>query len=88
MRELTKIAVLGAIISAFSNHPALAHMEPKANEKVEKCYGVVKARKNDCSTSRHSCAGQAKTDGAADEWVRVPTGLCLKLVNGSLTPKH
>jgi uncharacterized membrane protein len=54
---------------------------------TEKCYGVAKAGKNDCGTAKHSCAGQAKTDAAGDEWLTVPKGTCEKLVGGSLKPK-
>ncbi|TVQ85536.1 MAG: DUF2282 domain-containing protein [Micavibrio sp.] len=54
--------------------------------EMERCYGVVKAGKNDCGAHDHSCAGQAKTDGDPHEWVMVPKGLCDKLVNGSTTP--
>lgn len=55
--------------------------------KMEKCYGVAKASKNDCGTSVHACAGQAKTNGAGNEWIFVPKGTCDKIVGGSLTPK-
>lgn len=54
-----------------------------AGEK-EKCYGVVKAGKNDCSTKTSSCAGTSKTDGAKDAFVAVPKGLCERLHGGSL----
>lgn len=59
----------------------------QAAEK-EKCYGVVKAGHNDCANAAktHSCAGHASVDGAGDEWVTVPEGLCAKLVGGSLEP--
>ena len=60
-----------------------------AKGKMEKCYGVAKAGKNDCSSARkgsHSCAGAAKTDGDKTEWVFVPSGLCDKLVGGSTKP--
>ena len=60
---------------------------PKPEYKFEKCYGVVKAAKNDCQTTTHSCAGTAKLDAAPDSWVYVPTGTCDKLVGGSLEPK-
>lgn len=52
----------------------------------EKCYGVAKAGKNDCASlnKTHSCAGQAKADGDANEWVYVPAGLCDKLAGGKL----
>lgn len=55
----------------------------------EKCYGVVKAGKNDCGSPAggHSCAGQAKADASANEWVFVPKGLCERLTNGALAAK-
>ena len=45
----------------------------------EKCQGIVKAGMNDCGTSKHACAGMAKVDGDAEEWVFVPEGTCAKL---------
>ncbi|MFN0317104.1 MAG: DUF2282 domain-containing protein [Burkholderiales bacterium] len=53
----------------------------------EKCAGIAKAGKNDCGTSKHSCAGQAKADGDAEEWVYVPKGSCDKIVGGKLVAK-
>ncbi len=54
-------------------------------EAKEKCYGVVKAGKNDCGAKdgSHSCAGQAKTDADPNEWIFVPDGLCEKLAGGT-----
>ncbi len=54
---------------------------------TEKCYGVVKAGKNDCASKAgaHSCAGQAKKDANPAEFVAVPKGLCDKLAGGSTT---
>ena len=56
-------------------------------KEVEKCFGIVKAGKNDCQTSNSSCAGTSTADGQKDAWVFVPSGTCLKLVNGSLKPQ-
>ncbi len=58
------------------------------DSEKEKCYGVVKAGKNDCAAAggSHSCAGHAAADATGDEWVALPKGVCEKLVNGSLTP--
>lgn len=44
----------------------------------EKCFGIAKAGQNDCAnlSGSHSCAGQAKVDGAADEWKYVAKGTC------------
>jgi len=50
---------------------------------MEKCAGIAKAGKNDCGTSKHACAGQAKTDGG-EEWVYVPKGSCEKIVGGTV----
>lgn len=57
-----------------------------AAKKMEKCYGVVKAEKNDCADKlgKHSCASQATMDGDKNEWVYLPKGTCEKLVNGEL----
>jgi uncharacterized membrane protein len=57
------------------------------DKKTEKCYGVVKAGKNDCATAASSCAGTSKKDSQADAWVGLPSGLCAKIVGGSLEPK-
>jgi uncharacterized membrane protein len=59
-----------------------------AADSQEKCYGVSQAGKNDCARAdgSHSCAGQASQAGDGGEWVYVPTGLCEKIVGGSLEP--
>lgn len=53
---------------------------------MEKCYGVVKAGKNDCQTATSACAGTSTQDGQKDAWVLLPKGTCEKVVNGSTTP--
>ena len=61
--------------------------ESKDGGKMEKCYGVAKAGKNDCAANGHACAGQAKTDGDGNEWISLPAGTCERLINGSTNPK-
>ena len=51
----------------------------------EKCYGVVKAGKNDCAAVGNACAGQVKGDAAKDAWIYLPKGTCEKIVGASLT---
>jgi len=51
---------------------------------VEKCYGVVKAGKNDCQTAASACAATATKDGQKDAWIYVPKGTCEKIVGASL----
>lgn len=83
----SKTLITAAVASLFTlaalgvNGPAAA-----GNDKPEKCYGVVKAGKNDCQTSSHACAGQNKDDGDAMSWIYLPQGTCEKIVGGSLTP--
>ena len=57
-----------------------------AKGDMEKCAGIAKAGKNDCGTSKHSCAGQAKSDGG-EEWVYVPKGTCEKIAGGTVVSK-
>jgi uncharacterized membrane protein len=73
---MASLLALGLTVSSGS---ALA-----AKEGFEKCAGVVKAGKNDCGTSQHGCAGQAKKDGDKEEWVYVPNGTCEKIVGATL----
>jgi uncharacterized membrane protein len=76
------IVITTAIGSLF----ALGSLGATAAEKapVEKCYGVVKAGKNDCQTSKSACAGTATKDGQKDAWIYVPKGTCDKIVGASL----
>ncbi len=88
MKNKTKlITTAGVLASALiAMQGANAHMEPKDGEAQEKCYGVVKAGENDCASkaNKHFCAGMAITDNDANEWVKLPSGLCEKIVGGSL----
>ncbi|MCJ8321700.1 MAG: DUF2282 domain-containing protein [Colwellia sp.] len=61
-----------------------AHAVPELPTAWEKCAGIAKAGKNDCGAlnGSHHCAGQAKTDNDANEWVYVPKGTCEKITGG------
>lgn len=72
--QLVVAAVTAAVGMSFAASQAVA-----ADKKMEKCYGVVKAGKNDCQTATSSCAGTSKVDGQKDAWVLVPAGLCDRL---------
>jgi uncharacterized membrane protein len=71
---------LGALASAASAAPLVFCAEQ------EKCYGVTKAGKNDCSTATSACAGTAKQDFQKDAWIHVPKGSCEKIAGGTLKP--
>jgi uncharacterized membrane protein len=74
--NLKTIAIASAVGSLLALGSATVSAED-ANQ--EKCLGVAEAGKNSCATAKHSCAGQAKTDKAPDEWKYVPKGECEKM---------
>ncbi len=57
-----------AIASAVGSLLALGGATASAGDAAakEKCSGVAAAGQNDCATSSHSCAGQAKADKDAE----------------------
>lgn len=60
--------------------------------KMEKCYGVSLAGKNDCAAGAGtSCAGTSKVDYQGNAWKLVKAGTCTTIQTpkgkGSLTPK-
>lgn len=84
------LASIAIVVSSIANlQTSLAHLEPK-DDKSEKCYGIVKAGKNDCASkaNKHLCAGLAKIDSDPNEWIKLPKGLCDKITNGTTTEKN
>ena len=51
-------------------------------DKLEKCYGINAASKNDCAEGAHSCAGQATQARDPKSFVLLPTGDCSKIQGG------
>lgn len=85
--QFSKSLMTVAALTAFVAGSALMAPEAQAaKEGYEKCAGIAKSGQNDCAANGHSCAGQAKTDAAAGEWLYVPTGTCDKIV-GATTVK-
>lgn len=78
---ITSLLTLGTLTLVTSTYAAEALVVCKEQER---CYGVSKASKNDCSTSSSVCAGTAKQDYQKDAWVYLPKGSCEKLAGGSL----
>jgi uncharacterized membrane protein len=56
-------------------------MKMQAN-KLEKCYGINAAAKNDCAEGAHSCAGQATQARDPKSFVLLPAGDCSKIHGG------
>ena len=76
-------AMLATTISANAGTDAPAMPSAKDMKAKEKCYGVAKAGKNDCSWSGGSCAGSATKDAEKGAWMLLPKGACDKIVGGS-----
>ncbi len=88
----TKIFIIALGAMMVSSTALAAEGDDKSNApaaKKEKCFGIVKAGKNDCAAAdgTHSCAGLAKNDGDGKEWVLLPSGTCDRILGGLNTPK-
>lgn len=88
VNAFTKNAVAVAGVAAFTMTMVAGEAEALAKKgKKEKCYGIVAKGMNDCGTSTHSCAGQAKVDNHPEEWIFVAKGVCERIAGGSTSPK-
>jgi len=76
-----------AFLSLAASQTVLGAVTDPAPQTTEKCYGLVKAGMNDCSTATASCAGSSTKDKQPDAFVLMPVGLCEKLVGGTLKPE-
>lgn len=71
-------AALAAIVTTGMSL-AVSSQAIAAKPKMIKCYGVAKAKKNDCGTAKHACAGQATTNYDPSEWVFATPEQCKAL---------
>lgn len=90
MNTTTKGALGALLLTSLAAGAATAsHAQAP---KMEKCYGVSLAGKNDCKAGAGtSCAGTSKVDYQGNAWKLVPTGTCTKIKTpkgmGSLSVK-
>lgn len=84
-QTLVNSAIAGIVALGVSGLAFAAGPAPKPDYKFEQCHGVAKAGMNDCQTATHSCAGTSTKNGAADDWVYMPVGLCEKIVGGKVS---
>jgi uncharacterized membrane protein len=85
MKSSVLSTAIGGLL-ALSGLSIAAHAADDPN--TEKCYGVVKAGKNDCAGASHACAGQSKEGmSLSKEWIKLPKGTCDRIQGGSLTGK-
>ena len=65
-----------AVRALGANPPQVVkdNMARAAANKLEKCYGINAAAKNDCAEGAHSCAGQASQARDPKSFVLLPAG--------------
>jgi uncharacterized membrane protein len=87
------LAITALALGALTASSAMAQDKPMADKmaKMEKCYGVSLAGKNDCAAGPGTtCAGTSKVDYQGNAWKNVPTGTCTTIKTpkgmGSLAP--
>lgn len=89
IRDFIASSCLGIILVGTAPAISLAADDvtpPKQPKRWEKCYGIVKAGENNCSSldGRHGCGGAATVDGDPTEYMWVPAGFCERIVGGTL----
>ncbi len=68
---------LSALVSGAALAADAGKMDKDKSAKMEKCYGVSLAGKNDCAAGPGTtCAGTAKTDYQGNAWKNVAAGTC------------
>lgn len=82
------LAIAALTLGALAAGSALAADDKKMDSqaKMEKCYGVAMAGKNDCAAGPGTtCAGTSKVDYQGNAWKNVPAGTCttMKTPNGT-----
>ena len=84
-QQTARLALISALTigaTAFGAVGAHAAGAPK----MQKCYGINAAHKNDCMSPGHSCAGQDAKARDPNAFVAVPAGLCAKIDGGKTKP--
>ena len=87
------LVISALVLGALAAGSAMAQDKPMTDNmaKMEKCYGVSMAGKNDCAAGPGTtCAGTSKVDYQGNAWKNVPTGTCTTIKTpkgaGSLQP--
>ncbi len=82
--KVIKTAITGILALATAT-AGIEMANAAATDKMEKCYGIVKAGLNDCQTAKAACAGSATVDKQSDAFIFLPKGTCSKIAGASLT---
>ncbi len=81
--KIIKAAITAFIAMATNSAFASASSCPEP-PPTEKCYGIVKAGMNDCTTATSQCASSSTKDNQADAFILLNKGLCERIVGGHL----
>lgn len=92
MRSTHATLAAGLALAALGGAALTGTASAQTKPKMEKCYGVSLAGKNDCAAGAGtSCAGTSKADYQGNAWKLVKAGTCTTIQTpkgkGSLTPK-
>lgn len=87
-QNVIKAALALSLIGLTVGTQAAEKKMEQSEKKMEQCYGVNAAYKNDCKAPGHSCAGQAAKARDPNSFVAMPAGLCSKIEGGSTKPKE
>lgn len=90
--KMSKTVLAALALGALTTGVAMAAGDNMDTHKMEKCYGVALAGKNDCKAGAGTtCAGTSKKDYQNNEFKLVPKGTCTSIKTphgmGSLTAK-
>lgn len=89
---MTSPTTTAALAAALALTMAAGAAQAADAPKMEKCYGVAMAGRNDCKAGAGtSCAATSKVDWQGDAWKFVKAGTCTRIKTpkgmGSLTPR-
>ncbi len=82
-KVLLRAAVTTVLAMGIGSMASAAHAADD-HSGDEQCAGVIKAGKNDCSTSMNDCHGHVESDANAMAWIYVPKGTCDKILGAHL----
>ena len=83
IHKVIQSTIIGVLAVTVMNSSANAVTQ----QKMEKCYGIVKKGMNDCQTATQTCASSSTRDSQPDAFIFLPAGTCEKIVGGNLTSK-
>ena len=87
---VSAFALATALGSVLAMSPAPANAAEKGDMgKMEKCYGVALAGKNDCKAGAGTtCAGTSKVVDQGNSWKMVPAGTCTTTASSTSSTGH